>query len=409
MKSKLSSLLLAGVAVISLQNACVNPSAKTETASEKMEYDWMLGPFVKKPDANPCLKPDKNASFFDPIRKEEVHWQNVNAYNPAAIVKDGKVYLLFRAEDDFGEANTSMINGTSRIGLAISEDGYNFVCKPEPVLYPDNDEFQSLEWEGGCEDPRVIESRDGRYFLYYTSYNGKTALLCCAESADLEHWTKHGPIFGKTLNGKYAGLWSKSGSVVCKQDGEHFYPVKIREKYWMYWGESNIYAATSDDLVNWTPVEYIADGSDPARSRRIVDNRVPANSTDSEKVLMPVITPRTDDFDGYLCEPGPQALLTDAGIVLIYNGKGNNPDRDGIFYSGGQLLLDPQNPVCVIMRTVKPFIAPTESYDIWRWSSNKKSGNVFLENLVYFKGKYMMYYGAADHEVAIAETENKIR
>lgn len=79
--------------------------------------------------------------------------------------------------------------------------------------------------------------------------------------------------------------------------------------------------------------------------------------------------------------------------------------RGGHPAAGGQLLLDPQNPTCVIMRTTRPFIWPTESYDIWRWSKNGKSGNVFLENLVYFKGRYLMYYGAADHEVAIAATE----
>ena len=31
----------------------------------------------------------------------------------------------------------------------------------------------------------------------------------------------------------------------------------------MYWGESDIYAATSDDLIHWTPVEFLADGADP--------------------------------------------------------------------------------------------------------------------------------------------------
>ena len=391
-------LTLTGFVLVFLLFSCGNSSVKMKTEDTgKMEYDWMLGPFVKKLDANPCLKPDINATFFCPVRQEVIPWQNVNAYNPAAIVKDGKVFLLFRGEDDLGK-----YKGTSRIGLAISEDGYNFVSKPEPVLYPDNDEFKSFEWEGGCEDPRVIESRDGKYFMYYTAYDGKVAILCCAESADLEHWKKHGPVFGKTLNGKYANLWSKSGAVVCKQEGDHFYAIKLRDKYWMYWGDTNIYAATSDDLINWTPVEYFAEGSDPTHSGRIY-KRIPNDSELFAEVLLPVVMPRTDVFDGNLCEPGPQALLTDAGIVLIYNGSGDNPDRDGTFYSGGQLLLDPQNPTCVIMRSTKPFIWPTESYDIWSWSKNQKSGNCFLENLVYFNGKYIMYYGAADHEVAIAE------
>lgn len=369
--------------------------------NSEMEYPWMLGPFEKLLDANPCLKPNPNSKFWDPIRKEEVRWEEQNAYNPAAILKDGKVYLLYRAEDEVGK-----FNGTSRIGLASSEDGIHFTAEPEPVLYPDEDEFKSVEWEGGCEDPRIIETRDGRYLLYYTAYDdGRTGLLCCAESGDLRHWKKHGPVFRKALNGKYARLWSKSGAVVCRQEGEHFYPVQLNGQYWMYWGESNIYVATSHDLIHWTPVEYVADGSDPAHSRRIIDDRLPENCTPAEKVLLPVITPRTGEYDGYLCEPGPQALLTDDGIVLIYNGKGENPEGDGIYYAGGQLLLDPQNPACVIMRTTRLFLWPTESYDMWRWSKNRRSGNCFLENLVYFKGRYFLYYGAGDHEAAIAATK----
>lgn len=66
------------------------------------------------------------------------------------------------------------------------------------------------------------------------------------------------------MNGKYKNLWSKSGAVVCRQEGDHFYPVKLKETYWMYWGESDIYAATSDDLIHWTPVEFLADGADPS-------------------------------------------------------------------------------------------------------------------------------------------------
>ncbi len=377
MKQTLYKALIGAVAAASLVGCSTLSERAIPNDHSRMEYPWMLGPFVKKLDANPCLKPDPSAKFLDPISQEEVHWQALHAYNPAAVVKDGKVFLLFRAEDGIGAEEPSR-HRHSRIGLAVSEDGYKFVCLPKPVLYPDNDEFKSVEWDGGCEDPRIFESREGKYFLYYTGYNGRKALLCCAESTDLNHWKKHGPIFQKALNGKYSTLWSKSGAVVCKQEGEHFYAVKISGRYWMYWGDSNIYAATSDDLINWTPVEY-------------------------SKVLLPVVTPRREEYDGDLCEPGPQAFLTHDGIVLIYNGKGKNPNHDGTFYSGGQILLDPRNPSCVIMRTTKPFIWPTESYDMWRWSKNRKSGNCFLENLVFFKGKYIMYYGAADHEVAIAE------
>ena len=154
------------------------------------EYPWMLGPFHKAAEANPCLVPKENTSFFCPVRQQNVAWESKDVFNPAAIVREDKVWLLYRAEDPVGK-----YAGTSRIGLAVSEDGLHFSTYPEPVLFPDADGFQSFEWEGGCEDPRIVETEDGKYFLYYTAFNGNVALLCCAESTDLIHWKKHAPSF----------------------------------------------------------------------------------------------------------------------------------------------------------------------------------------------------------------------
>lgn len=361
----------------------------------EMEYSWMLGPFHKETQANPCLIPQKDSSFFCPVRQENVAWESKDVFNPAAVVREDQVWLLYRAEDSVGK-----YAGTSRIGLAVSKDGCHFSTFSEPVLFPSHDDFYSLEWEGGCEDPRIVETEDGRYFLYYTAFNGKVALLCCAESTDLVHWKKHGPLFLDASNGKYAGLWSKSGAVVCKQKGEHFYPVRLQGMYWMYWGESNIYAATSNDLIHWTPVEYVAEGSDPSHtySARANDD---GSDSPAARVLLPVLFPRRGNYDEYLCEPGPQALLTDDGIVLLYNGKGDNPDRLGghdTMYQGGQLLLDPQNPTCVISRTTRPFISPSETFEL----EGQVMPTCFLEGMVYFHGRYFLYYGTADSRVAVA-------
>lgn len=362
------------------------------------EYSWMLGPFQKAAEANPCLIPCETSSFFCPVRQENVAWEAKDVFNPAAVVKDGQVWLLYRAEDRVGK-----YAGTSRIGLAVSSDGLHFTTCPEPVLFPEQDDFSSLEWEGGCEDPRIVETEDGRYFLYYTAFNGTVALLCCAESTDLIHWKKHGPLFRDAQNGKYAGLWSKSGAVVCRQSEDHFYPVRLQGTYWMYWGESNIYAATSEDLIHWTPLEYTADGSDPAHTYSLRDDSR-AGDPSLTRVLLPVILPRKGNYDEHLCEPGPQAVLTKSGIVLLYNGKGNNPDHLGghdTLYAGGQLLLDPQNPACVISRTTRPFISPSEPFEL----EGQVMPTCFLEGMVHFRGRYFLYYGTADSKVAVAVTE----
>ena len=339
------------------------------------EYPWMLGPFEKAAEANPCLVPNAASRFFCPIQEKEIGWEAKDVFNPAAVVKDDRVYLLYRAEDHEGK-----YAGTSRVGMAVSEDGLHFQTMPEPVLYPEKDEFSIYEWEGGCEDPRIVETKDGKYFLYYTSFNGKVALLSCAESTDLVHWKKHGPIFKDTLNGKYKDLWSKSGAVVCRQEGDHFYPVKLKETYWMYWGEKFVNVATSTDLVNWEPM------------------------LDENGEFLKVMVPRAGKFDSDLTECGPPAILTDKGILLLYNGKNKSgAEGDTLYtansYCAGQALFDAKDPTKLIDRLDKPFYIPESDFEK---SGQYPAGTVFIEGLVFHNQKWFLYYGCADSRVAVA-------
>ncbi len=75
-------------------------------------------------------------------------------------------------------------NGTSRIGLAVSEDGIRFERHPEPVLIP----TEPYEADGGCEDPRVTQIGPDTYYMTYTAYDGKNARMCLATSKDLFNW-----------------------------------------------------------------------------------------------------------------------------------------------------------------------------------------------------------------------------
>ena len=102
---------------------------------------WDFKTFYK-PAENPVLKADSTFTFIDPIKNEPVKWQRADVFNPAAIVKDNKVYMLYRSED-----NPAAILGgrTSRIGLASSVDGIHFTKYPEPVLYPDSSQFMEYD------------------------------------------------------------------------------------------------------------------------------------------------------------------------------------------------------------------------------------------------------------------------
>lgn len=344
---------------------------------------WMLAPFTKQDNANPCLI-TSDVGFYDPIRKVNVAWEEKDVFNPAAVVRNGKVYLLYRAEDKIGK-----YAGTSRIGLAYSNDGLHFTKMKTPVLFPANDDFKKYEWEGGCEDPRIVEDDKGTYYMTYTAYDGTTARLFVATSKDLVHWKKHGSVFRKA-DPKYINYWSKSGSIICERRGDKMVAKKINGKYWMYWGESNIYMATSNNLVDWTPIKE----TNPAKKQ--------FDSLRHYEAFKILFSPRKGKFDSELVEPGPPAMVTPNGILFIYNSKnspafGDKNLRNGE-YAAGQILSDKNDPTKVIDRCNENFFHPDKPYEI----TGQVNNVCFLEGLVFFKGKWFLYYGTADSKIAVA-------
>ena len=346
--------------------------------SQNVLPDWALGGFVRPEKANPIITPNPSNQFDCPMQDKKIGWEESDVFNPAATVKDGKIYVLYRAEDN---SATGIGKRTSRIGLAESEDGIHMKRRKTPVMYPDKDNMKEYEWEGGCEDPRVTMTEDGLYVMAYTSWNRKVARLCIATSHDLVKWEKHGPAFAKAYNGRFKDIFCKSGSMVTTiKDGKQVL-TKIDGKYFMYWGEHAVYAATSDDLVNWTPI------------------------LDEKNELATVIKPRPQYFDSALTECGPPAILTDKGIVLLYNGKNqtNDSKRDKRFtagaYCAGQILTDPKEPMKVLQRLDVPFFRPMASFEK---SGQYVDGTVFIEGLGFFKNKWYLYYGCADSQVSVA-------
>src|SRR5277367_3553634 len=150
------------------------------SAASGRAQSWQLGPFVRPASGNPVITPDKTALFDDPILQAPVAWEALHTFNPAAIVRDGKVYVLYRAEDDSGEMQIGM--HTSRLGLAESSDGIHFTRSAAPAFYPAEDAQKDREWPGGVEDPRIVESEDETYLLTYTQWNRKTYSVGIATS-----------------------------------------------------------------------------------------------------------------------------------------------------------------------------------------------------------------------------------
>jgi beta-1,2-mannosidase len=339
---------------------------------------WQIGPFTRPESCNPVIAPRAESTFTDPVSKNLVHREALHTFNPAAIVREGKVFVLYRAEDSSGAME---IGGhTSRLGLAESTDGIHFTRWDAPVFFPANDKQKSREWPGGVEDPRIVESEDGTYVLTYTQWNRQTYSVGIASSHDLTHWTKHGPAFLKAAGGKYAQLKYKSAGIVTRLDAAkgRLIAARIEGKYWMYWGEGSIRLATSKDLIHWAPIE------------------------DSQGAPIELLRPRAGHFDSTFPETGPPPVLTDAGIVVMYNGKnaedGGDPDLGPNAYAAGEALFDAHAPPHLLTQTDHPDLKPEMPYEK---TGQYIAGTTFAEGLVYFHDRWFLYYGCADSLVGV--------
>lgn len=394
---------------------------------------WALGPFSRRDNDQPVISPNPASTFPCPMRGIPIHWEALHTFNPAAIVKDNKVFLLYRAEDDTGEMTIG--HHTSRLGLAQSTDGITFTRLPAPVLFPDNDNQKDNEWDGGCEDPRLVESPpteppEKRYVLTYTQWNRKVPRLAIATSPDLLHWTKHGPAFSQmtptTTADAYRNMPSKSGSIVCAispdatPNSRRLKAVRLKRPanaapttsprsspdtsrdaspnpsptspptttadnspgdYLMYWGEGAVHLAHSPDLIHWQVLE------------------------DSPGQPTAVLSPLPNTFDSPLLECGPPALLTTQGILLLYNAKNdghhNIPSLAPNAYAAGQALFSTENPAQLLARLPTPFLKPERP---WERTGQYPAGTTFIEALVLHQNRWMLYYGSADSLVGVVST-----
>jgi predicted GH43/DUF377 family glycosyl hydrolase len=366
---------------------CLFLGCKTSNEGNEVYYktNWFISEIEKYDSINPILSPDLEAKFIDGITGKESFWESRNVLNPAAIVKNDTVFLFYRAQDS---------TGTSRIGLAYSTDGLSFIKYKNPVFYPAQDSMYGMEWNyrkiagdtleeciscyfDGVEDPRIVQSKDGLYIMTYTSYDGKTARLSLASSKDLFNWEKHGLIL---KDEKYADSWSKSGAIIVSVLDNKIIADTIDGKYWMYFGDTKLFMAYSDDLLNWTPLINEESGK-----------------------LVEVLSPRPGYFDSRLVEPGPFALKTEWGVSLIYNSSNasnaNDPDLPKYTYIASQALFDIKKPYKLIDRRNEYFIKPDKPYE--------KVGEVnevcFVEGMVFFKDTWLLYYGTADSKIAVAK------
>ena len=72
----------------------------------------------------------------------------------------------------------------------------------------------------------------------------------------------------------------------------------------------------------------------------------------------PILEHRAGRFDSKVVEPGPAPVLTDKGILLIYNGGDDN-----LVYRTGWVLFDQTDPTRVLARAEAPVFEPKREWE----------------------------------------------
>lgn len=277
---------------------------------------------------NPILRP-----------KKQNDWESKLVFNPAAVYANGLFHLLYRA---VGEDNIS------RIGYAVSSNGYEFFRFDKPVFTP-----MGIMESKGCEDPRLV-SLEGRFYMTYTAYSMKGVRVSLASTKNFIQWERYGVVIPDMEN-KDAVL----------------FPEKINGRYVMLHrpmeAPRSIWIAYSDDLIRW-------------------DN--------FKKIIEPV--PGKWDEVGIGSASPP--VRTEKGWLLIYHGI----DKDSV-YRLGVVLLDLNDPSRVIGRYPEPILEPEEDYEL----RGEVREVVFGCGICEVEDEYFIYYGAADKVICGATAEKR--
>ena len=283
---------------------------------------------LKRYRENPILRP-----------KKQNGWESAGVFNPG-VARDSHIfYMLYRARGE---------DGISRLGYAVSGDGFNFLRLDEPVFEPEG-EFETL----GCEDPRIVKMGE-EFYMTYTAYSEHGCRVSLAATKNFIIWRRYGVILPDMEN-KDAVL----------------FPEKIGGKYVMFhrpmpqnepWG---IWIAYSDNLLNW----------------------------EGHKMVM---MPREGLWDsvrvGAACPP----FKTEKGWLVIYHGADEQET-----YRLGVALLDLNDPSLLLRRQEEPILEPEEEYELRGQHPNV----VFSCGGCEVVNSYYIYYGGADFFTCVATVE----
>lgn len=335
-----------------------------EAVDQSKRRDFVLPP-RKKGVVIPLERLASNP-VIEPIARHS--WEAFATFNPAALVLDNRVHLLYRAQG---------YDGLSVLGYASSGDGLSIDERSaEPAFVPreakeTNNQslypYVSGGGTGGCEDPRLVEI-DGMVYLIYIAFDGAHP-----PGVALTHITKR-DFLAKRFRWSRPRLISQPGKI---QKNWVLFPEKINGRYAILHG-----------ISPKIRIEYVDD------PKRLGDGTY-IESLSSHGGGGYIEATRLGAWDNIVRGVGAPPLRTKYGWLVFYHGMDM---RDPGKYKVGVMLLDLKNPERILHRAVEPVLEPETDYE----NSGHKRGVIYVCGAVIKDGKLLVYYGASDRITAVA-------
>ena len=272
------------------------------------------------------------------LTKNDVPYPVETVHNAAIVKHNDKYIMLFRSH---------LKNGRSIIGIAESEDGFNFKVLSKPFLTPAKNGLFSIYEEFGVEDPRICKIENS-YYITYSAYS------------------KHGVRIALAKTKDFISLEKISFITTADYRNLVLFPQKINNRYvrierphseispWSMW------ISYSPDLIHWG---------------------------DSELIIKPV----QYHWDEMKIGPGATPFKTDEGWLNIYHGV--FPTMSGSVYRLGVALHDLNNPAKIIGVADNWILQPEDEWEISGYVPNVvfTCGAVSEDD-----GSVKIYWGSAD-------------
>jgi predicted GH43/DUF377 family glycosyl hydrolase len=310
-------------------------------------------------------------------------FENQAVLNPTCIKGDGdEVHMFYRAVRE---------GNHSSIGYARLEGPLKVVERAKkPVLYPEYD-YESH----GLEDPRVV-FLDGKYYIFYTVFDGRNALSAYATSRDLKKFKKKG-VITPTLSYDEAEDYFRESK------------LRLKEKYFFF--ESYYKDIMGKDVLLWEKDVFMfprkINGKFALVHRILPDIQVIYFKDFKEltneywrnylKHLSDyVILESKYWYESRNIGGGCQPIETEKGWLLIYHAVQDS--NEGKVYHMGAALLDKKNPLKVLGHLKDPLLSPETKFECFGDVNNV----IFPSGALVFDEKLYVYYGAADKRIAVA-------